>query len=435
MVAGLSKMGHAVYVFTDAVFHAEIEQARARFVDLGRYPIDAADSTSYPIPCRYVSFAATYAEQLLDDLDRLAPSVIVYDSYAVVGSVLGRLSGIPYVCLCAGNQQPAVVSELPAEGRPRVISPECHAAVAKLRALGIEEATPFLYLAGKSPYLNLYCETPAFLDPEERATYEPVTFVGSVLPAPVPGVVPQFGAQRVYLSFGTVVWRYSSAQAFAAMETLASVFEHLEVEVIFSLGGTAIGSEALSRLVRPNVRVENYVDQWRVLSQTDVFVTHHGLNSTHEAIYHGVPMISYPFFADQPKRAARCQALGLAVPLVATLRGSVRSEDTHAALEWVASGGADLRNRFAEAQALEEEVIATRDAAFAKIVALGEASRKGMSELPRLCRNAQACSHHRSPCLSTTIDERRAYGSERVDRPAVRTPGSAIHGAQSAGRG
>ena len=51
-----------------------------------------------------------------------------------------------------------------------------------------------------------------------------------------------------------------------------------------------------------------------------VFVTHHGLNSTHEAIYHRTPMLSYPFFGDQPYLANRCRDLGLSVPLVDTWR-------------------------------------------------------------------------------------------------------------------
>jgi hypothetical protein len=53
-----------------------------------------------------------------------------------------------------------------------------------------------------------------------------------------------------------------------------------------------------------------------VLGEASLFLTHHGLNSTHEAIFQRVPMLSYPFFGDQPGARARTQELGLAVPLV-----------------------------------------------------------------------------------------------------------------------
>jgi UDP:flavonoid glycosyltransferase YjiC (YdhE family) len=85
--------------------------------------------------------------------------------------------------------------------------------------------------------------------------------------------------------------------------------------------------------VRPNVAVVRTVDQWRVLSECDVFVTHQGLNSTHEAIFHRVPMISYPFFWDQPALAEKCRQFGLALPLTGVPRGDVSMADVAAAWE------------------------------------------------------------------------------------------------------
>ncbi len=69
-----------------------------------------------------------------------------------------------------------------------------------------------------------------------------------------------------------------------------------------------------------------------------MFVTHHGLKSTHEAIWQRVPMISYPFFGDQPALAALCQRLGLAVPLVPDVMGAVRSADVRHAVAALMSG-------------------------------------------------------------------------------------------------
>ena len=75
-----------------------------------------------------------------------------------------------------------------------------------------------------------------------------------------------------------------------------------------------------------------YTDQWAVLGETDIFLTHHGLNSTHEAIFRRVPMLSYPIFSDQPALAQRCQEFGIAVPLTESLRGPVAADDVRAAL-------------------------------------------------------------------------------------------------------
>jgi UDP:flavonoid glycosyltransferase YjiC (YdhE family) len=66
-----------------------------------------------------------------------------------------------------------------------------------------------------------------------------------------------------------------------------------------------------------------------------VFITHHGLNSTHEAILHRVPMLSYPFFWDQPALAEKCRQLGMAIPLAQSPREQVTAELIRGALHRV----------------------------------------------------------------------------------------------------
>ena len=50
-----------------------------------------------------MTFAAHYAAPLLDEVARLAPAVIVYDTFAVIGRLVGRQLGVPYVNVCAGH--------------------------------------------------------------------------------------------------------------------------------------------------------------------------------------------------------------------------------------------------------------------------------------------------------------------------------------------
>ena len=42
-------------------------------------------------------------------------------------------------------------------------------------------------------------------------------------------------------------------------------------------------------------------------------MTHSGLLSTQESIYHGVPMIGIPVFADQDLNAHQAQRMGIAI--------------------------------------------------------------------------------------------------------------------------
>src|SRR5262249_60501760 len=104
--------------------------------------------------------------------------------------------------------------------------------------------------------------------------------------------------------------------ALDALRVIVTACADLDVDLVIGLGGYNLDVENRASLHGPNVRLIEYADQWAALRDADMFITHHGLNSTHEAIFHEVPMISYPLFSDQPALARRCQELGLAVPLV-----------------------------------------------------------------------------------------------------------------------
>ncbi|CAH1101258.1 unnamed protein product, partial [Psylliodes chrysocephalus] len=66
-----------------------------------------------------------------------------------------------------------------------------------------------------------------------------------------------------------------------------------------------------------NLILSKWLPQSDILAHpnTIAFMTHNGLLSTTEAIYHGVPMISIPIFGDQPMNALRVQKSGIAEQL------------------------------------------------------------------------------------------------------------------------
>lgn len=61
--------------------------------------------------------------------------------------------------------------------------------------------------------------------------------------------------------------------------------------------------------------VKDYVPQLEVLRHTDVFITHCGMNSTNEALYHQVPLVMLPAGNDQPIIAQRVEELGAGIRL------------------------------------------------------------------------------------------------------------------------
>jgi MGT family glycosyltransferase len=84
-----------------------------------------------------------------------------------------------------------------------------------------------------------------------------------------------------------------------------------------------------------NVLVRQRVPQLEVLERARVFLTHGGMNSTMEGLWHGVPLAVFPQFGDQPLNASRVTGLGLGVTLTAqdaldpkTLRETIERLDT-----------------------------------------------------------------------------------------------------------
>ncbi len=381
LISGLAGAGIATHVFTDLRYREAVERAGGRFVDVfaGR-PLAAADAKSLPVPCRYVSFAAHYAESVLSEVAALRPALVVHDTFAVIGVVVANQLKLPRVAVCSGhNAAPGPTLEALRRDPRANVADECWRAVALLRERhGMPDASPFSYAACLSRELNVYCEPPEFLRGDERAAFEPIAFFGSLAAeAPVAEVASEslFGADpahelRVYASFGTVVWRYYEAAALAALEAVAdAVASRGDAVALVSLGGRGTPEHA-ARLARRNVRVEPYVEQWRVLREASVFVTHHGLNSTHEAIFQRTPMISYPFFGDQPGLAKRCQELGLAIPLADAPRAPVTPEAVRAAFARIASERTAMQARFETARDWELAAIRARGAVVERIVAL-----------------------------------------------------------------
>ena len=382
VVAGMTELGVPAYVFTHRRYRDRVESVGARFVDLfADRPLEAADDTSMPVPCRYVSFAGRYGAELLPLLDRLRPAAIVYDTFAVIGPVLGRALGVPYVNVCGGhNIRPTDYLEYLAND-PRVsISEKCHQAVEVLKSkLGFPEASPFSYVTALSPSLNLYCEPPGFLSDSDP--FHPIAFFGTLPTSaqikaldrrPIGSYFPgDDSLVKMYVSFGTVVGRYYRPEVLAAWEAIARhASRHPRLHVVISLAGIEIDPDERRALQKSNVDVHAFVDQWAILREARLFVTHQGLHSTHEAMFHQVPMLSYPFFWDQPSLARTCAELGAALPLSDRPRDPIDPGRLQASVAECLDRFASMKVSLAKVREWELETLAGRGSVLRQILDL-----------------------------------------------------------------
>lgn len=392
ITADLAAAGAEVHVLCDGRFRSHFAVPDHQFHDLfEQHPLDRADAHSSHKPCRYVSFAGYYAEAIIELTRELEPDLILHDIFAVVAVPVANALGLPRVCVTSGHNHapgPAVAS---LQQNPGIsIDAACHQAVERLRAdYGMPDASPFSHITCLSNQLNVLPEPREFLEPGETAPFEPCAFFGTLhsdllteLPRTLQTrarLIQERGRRRLlFVSFGTVAWQYHSPAAIHLLYSLSQLCESREdLDVLVTLGGYSLPEDiALS----PGLRIETFVDQWQALQRADWFLTHHGLNSTHEAIALGVPMLSYPFLADQPRLAARCQSLGLAVPLCDELRGTVSLRQLETALGTLEANRETMAQRLSQARQWQQRAAAERPGVVDRILSL---CRSAASQSPQ----------------------------------------------------
>ncbi|XP_065770079.1 UDP-glucuronosyltransferase 2B18-like isoform X5 [Muntiacus reevesi] len=111
----------------------------------------------------------------------------------------------------------------------------------------------------------------------------------------------------VVLSLGSMVSNMSEERA----NVIASAFAQIPQKVLWRYDGKKPDT------LGPNTRLYKWIPQNDLLGhpKTKAFITHGGSNGIYEAIYHGVPMVGLPLFADQPHNVVHVTAKGAAIRL------------------------------------------------------------------------------------------------------------------------
>ncbi|XP_037685849.1 UDP-glucuronosyltransferase 2A3-like [Choloepus didactylus] len=111
----------------------------------------------------------------------------------------------------------------------------------------------------------------------------------------------------VVFSMGSVVENLKEERA----NLIASALAQIPQKVLWRYKGKKPAT------LGANTRLYDWLPQNDLLGhpKTKAFVTHGGLNGIYEAIYHGVPMVGIPLFADQPDNISHMKAKGAAVDL------------------------------------------------------------------------------------------------------------------------
>ena len=97
-----------------------------------------------PLPVRNVAWAGRFGAELVAEVARFAPDVVLYDSFAVIGRVVGAALAVPYVCVLSGhNMDPGRVVPAMAHDARVAVSEACVEALELLRSRhGWDDVSP-----------------------------------------------------------------------------------------------------------------------------------------------------------------------------------------------------------------------------------------------------------------------------------------------------
>lgn len=294
----LVRAGHTVLAWVPPQYREAVEGAGARLIGHEPFP----DLSGLGFPGLAVGLAAATERcsgKLTEALLAEEIELLVHDVHVPWARVAGDFLGLPRVMttplfpapLATGVTEPVLALSSPYSDKlERSID-------AVGRRWGVDLGNWLAVIYNAAP--NALClSTPELTDRELPAGWH---YVGPLLDPPPPR--RSYGRRPfVYVSFGT---HESTEPTKAAVEALAGE----SLDVLLSTGRTGLSAEKLGHLPS-NIEVRSFVSAADVLAGADVFVTHAGSGSVHEALLAGVPMVCVPQAVDQFDWARRITELG-----------------------------------------------------------------------------------------------------------------------------
>lgn len=333
VLAELVKRGHRVITYNYEEYRAKTERTGAEF--RAYPPIQEYDTVMANMGRGDFAFNAVMLmksgervlPELLEALRRDHPDLIMYDSLASWGRWAAEILNVPAVAsittfvLTPGSMPKVPLGQTLKMARNIVRQmPEYLRVRSRLKRQKIGDLGMLTALMNTAP-LNLVFTSRA-IQPNDGALGKDYVFVGASIAERNDALdIPLDGRPLVYVSLGTL--------AVGSREFFSSVFAalgDLPVQVIVSTGRQ---TDLNGLNVPDNVTLRPHVAQLEILKHAAVFITHAGLNSVHEGLYFGVPLLLVPQQMEQLVTALQIEKLGAGL----TLQDGAQPSELRAAVQ------------------------------------------------------------------------------------------------------
>lgn len=379
VVKELVRRGDTVIYYSFTKFQAAIESTGAEFRSYDQeLPIDpdSPDPNLVRYATELLETAQLLVPQLLPRVVAEKPDAIIHDSLCAWGLIIARSLKLPSICSIstfAISPRVAVTSFRDAWDFGAMMLESAsdlvkffRIAAALRREYGFAQAVPPEMYSNFSDRNIIY--TSAELQPYSASFPANFRFVGASIEEKPPDSdfaqsnfaqsnfpLPDAPQRCIYISLGTL---FNNNLPFYKMciEALSGV----DARVIMSIG-KKIAVQDLGTLPS-NISAYSFVPQLDVLRKSDVFITHGGMNSVHEALWFGVPTVIVPQAADQKFVSKRLDALGAGIRIAKDevnaerLRNAVEKILTTPSYKEVSTKLGDTLRRAGGAQKAADEI-------------------------------------------------------------------------------
>jgi len=320
LVRELVSRGDEIVYYSSGAFAAKIGQTNARFrAYRNAYLADMSDLPERMDQLAWLLLRTTaeVLEQELESFRKERPEYLITDSVAPWGQWVGVVLGVPVVTSISTFAFNRNVLKFGIQHgvRPKstriLMSKIRHIAKAFLltrrlrRRYGVRGPGIFGSVCGRSDLNIVY--TSRYFQPCAETFDHHFEFVGpSMAPRRETTAFPWEQVTHrvvVYVSLGTL---FNADPTF--YRKCFDAFRGQDLQVILS-NGTQIAMDTLGTSP-PNFIVRAHVPQLEVLERAAAFVTHGGMNSVSESLYHGVPVLVIPQVGEQAIVGRRAEQLG-----------------------------------------------------------------------------------------------------------------------------
>jgi len=328
LVAELTKRGHHIIYFITENFRAKVEAVGAEFrpyvtIDDDYFSGPGLNGTRPQFAAhRLITTTGEVLPELLEAARRVQPDYILYDGMCPWGYMVAKILGLPAVeslSLMAFGTSPISAMLKWDVMRPmmNMVRRDFSKGLAANRlsqALGKQyDVRPLGMMEILSAPADLAISyTSKAYQPYADTVGDHIRFVGrTVSNAPTDSSFSfeQVNGRRlVYISLGTL-----SNEDASFFRTCIEAFSGTDDYVIMSTGNR-LDPKSFGTLPE-NIAIYSWVPQFDVLKRASLFVSHAGLNSVHDGLYFGVPLLLVPQQDEQEINAYRVVELGAGLML------------------------------------------------------------------------------------------------------------------------